>query len=479
MSLKKQAVSGVKWTFLQQLSVQIINFGVQIILARLLVPEMFGLIAMIIIFINIGQRLMDGGMTTSLIRTKEPTQVDYSTVFITNVVMSVIIYAFIYMLAPSIATFYEQAVLTEIIRVFSLTFVIQSLIAVHIAKLTKEMNFKLQLKIQLPASIVAGIVGISLANLGFGVWSLVALNITQALIYTLLGWLFINWKPTLTYDIERFKWHFNFGYKLTLSGLIDVIYNDAYRIIIGKYFSPATVGYFHQAETMRLFPVQQISTVMGKVTYPLFANINNDVALKNAYRKSMQLVMFITVPLMLMLVLVAEEGFLFVFGEQWLPAVPFFQILAFASIIRPISAYNLNILKVKGRSDLFLKLELYKKIVGVAAMIIGFQFGVVGLVISLTLVSYFWMVFNMNACGRFIDYKLGKQLKDLVPLYFIGIITLGFCWVIKLVVFTGEHNAIVALFSMMAIYLSTYLLICYMLQRNILIQIKQLLIRRG
>ena len=164
---------------------------------------------------------------------------------------------------------------------------------------------------------------------------------------------------------RRFKYHFNFGYKLTLSGLLDTVYNDAYRIVIGKFFTPAAVGFFNQAETMRLFPVQQISSVMGKVTYPLFSNINGDIQLKNAYRITMKLVLFAVIPIMLILIVVAKEGFVFLFGEKWLPAVPYFQILATASIIRPISSYNLNILKVKGRSDLFLKVEIIKKIIGV------------------------------------------------------------------------------------------------------------------
>lgn len=421
MSLKKQAISGVKWNFAQQLSVQFINFGVQVILARLLMPEMFGLIAMVIIFISIGQTLMDGGMTSSLIRTTDPDQLDYSTVFVTNIIMSCTIYGVVYFFAPYIAEFYNQAILTDIVRLFALTFIIRALVAVHVAKLTKEMNFKLQMKLQIPATIISGVVGVTMAYQGYGVWSLVWLNLVQAIIFTIQYWLFIDWRPSLVFDKERFKHHFDFGYKLTLSGLIDTIYNDAYRIVIGKFFSPAAVGFFNQAETMRLFPVNQISAVVGKVTYPLFSKVNDDAALKSVYRITMKLILLCVVPVMFSLILVAEESFRFVFGEKWLPAVPYFQILAIASIIRPISTYNLNILKVKGRSDLFLKVEIVKKVLGIILLLIGLNFQVIGLVISLTMFSFLSLLINMHYSGTLISYSIYEQIKDTVYLYVIGI----------------------------------------------------------
>src|SRR5690606_23314545 len=327
-----------------------------------------------------------------------PDQLDYSTVFITNIIMSLGVYGVIFIAAPYIALFYNQEILTNIIRVLSLTFVIRALVAVHMAKLTKEMNFKLQMKLQIPSTVMAGIVGISMAYQGYGVWSLVWLNLIQAISFTVQTLVFMKWRPSLIFNFERFKCHFNFGYKLTLASLIDVIFNDSYRIVIGKFYSLATVGFFHQAETLRLFSDQQISSVVGKVTYPLFAKMNdddgNDDALKFAYKITMKLVLVLIVPLMLGLILMAEEGFRFLFGEKWLSAVPYFQILALASIVRPLSVYNLNILKVKGRSDIFLRIEILKKIIGVALLIVGLNFQVIGLVISLTVFSYISFIIN-------------------------------------------------------------------------------------
>lgn len=422
MSLKRQAMSGVFWTFTQQFSVQIINFGVQIILARLLLPEMFGLIAMLSVFIAIGHTLMDGGMTTSIIRSKNPDQLDYSTVFVTNLLISFMVYALVFLCAPLISEFYDQPILKKILRVYALTFVIKSFVAVHLAKLTKEMNFKLQMKLQILSTIIGAVVGVGMAYQGYGVWSLVFLNLTQTLVFTIQTWIFIKWKPSFIFNKRRFQYHFNFGYKMTVSGLLDTIYKNAYNIVIGKFFAPSIVGFYNQADTMRLFPVSQISTVMGKVTYPLFSSFTNDKQLKSAYKTTMKLVLFAVIPTMLVLIIVAKEFFLLLFGEKWLPAVPYFQILAIASIVRPLSSYNLNILKVKGRSDLFLKVEVIKKILGVLAIIVALPFGIMTLVISLTIVSYFFTFVNMWFSGRLINYSMWEQIKDVAILFIVGII---------------------------------------------------------
>lgn len=473
MSLRKQAILGVKWNFLQQFSVQVINFGVQVILARLLMPEMFGLIAMIIVFISIGQTLMDGGMTSSLIRTDNPDQADYSTVFITNLVVSILIYFVIYIISPYIASFYNQEILSELLRVLSISFIINAFVAVHVAKLTKEMNFKLQMKFQIPATALAGIIGVFLAYQGHGVWSLVWLNLSNSIIFALLIWYGVDWHPSYVFNKDKLKEHFSFGYKLTLSGLINTIYNDAYRIIIGKMFSPSAVGYFNHAESMRLFPVQQISAVLGKVTYPLFSKIKNDIDLKDAYRSIMKLILLVTIPIMLSLILIAEEGFRFLFGEKWLPSVLYFQILSLASIVRPVSVYNLNILKVKGRSDLFLKLEIFKKLVGIVMLVIGVNFGIIGLVISLNIFSFFSYFINMYFSGALISYSTLEQLKDSYYLYLIGALSFYISYSLKLnfQYFLPYDLAIIFIFSITNILL--YFIITLTLDKSLLSMLKK------
>lgn len=473
MSLKKQAISGVFWTFSQQFSVQLINFGVQIILARLLMPEMFGLIAMLSVFISIGQTLMDGGMTSSLIRTKTPDQIDYSTVFVTNLLVSFGMYAITYLSAPLIANFYNQDVLVAILRVYALTFVIRSFVAVHTAKLTKEMNFKTQMKLQIPSTIVGGIVGVVLANLGYGVWSLVWLNLSQTIVFTIQNWIFIKWRPSLVFNKERFKYHFNFGYKMTISSLLDSVYNDAYNIVIGKFFSPSVVGFYNQADNLRLFPVKQLATVMGKVTFPLFSNIENDIQLRSAYKSTMKIVLFAVVPIMFILILIAKDLFLVLFGEKWLPSVPYFQILAIASIFRPISTYNLNILKVKGRSDMFLKLEVIKKIIGIGAIGLTLPFGILPLIFSLSITSVFFTFLNSYFSGSLINYSLGSQLVDISKIFISGIFAFVIIYFSSNFLFK-DLNIYLSISLNFVLYSFLYFALLYLLDKGVFSLLKNL-----
>lgn len=473
-SLKKQAISGIIWTFAQQFSVQLINFGVQIILARLLMPEDFGLIAMLTVFISIGQFLMDGGMTSSLIKTKNPDQMDYSTVFMTNMLISIGVYLLIFIAAPFIADFYNQELLTDILRVYAFTFVIRSFVAVHVAKLTKEMNFKTQMKLQIPSTIIGAIVGVVMAYLGFGVWSLVWLNLTQTIVFTVQNWIFIKWRPSFIFNKRRFRYHFNFGYKLTLSGLLHTIYTDSYRIVIGKFFSPATVGFYNQAETMRLFPVKQLSSVIDKVTYPLFAQIKGDQGLKSAYKGIMKMAFFVVVPIMMILIVSGKEVFLLLFGEKWLPAVPYFQILAFASITTPLTRYNLNILKVKGRSDLFLKLEVIKKIIGVIGIILATPFGILTLVISQMFVTHVMAFLNMFYCGRLINYPVKEQIIDCSILYGVGLVSLFSTYLLRQVLLQYDFSYFLMICCLTIVFIALYFPLVYFFDKNMIVILKKI-----
>lgn len=475
IKLKKQAVSGVIWTFLQQFSIQLINFVVQIILARLLMPEAFGLIAMLSVFISLGQMLMDSGMTSSLIRTKTPDQLDYSTVFVTNLVVSIAVYALVYFSAPLIGKFYNQEILIAILRVYAISFVIRSFVAVHVAKLTKEMNFKLQMKLQVPSTIIGAVVGVCLAYLGYGVWSLVWLNLTQTIVFTLQNWMFIKWKPSFIFNKRRFQYHFNFGYKMTFSGVLDTVYNDAYNIVIGKMFSPATVGFYSQAENLRLFPVKQLSTVMNKVTYPLFSSLKNDDQLKSAYRLSMRLILFAVVPLMLLLIVIAEDLFLLLLGDKWLPSVPYFQILAIASIFRPIGVYNLNILKVKGKSDMFLKLEIIKKIVGVIAIAVTLPFGILPLVYSLTVTSILFAFLNALYSGKLINYGVSEQIKDIRKIFISGVIAAAIAIIVYNTTNGAGFSSFLSILLITLVFAVAYLFLIAIVDRKILVSIKALI----
>lgn len=421
MSLSKQARSGMVWTFAQQFGNQLVGFVVSLILARILMPEEFGLIGMIAVFIAIGNSLLDAGLTQSLIRSKDPDQEDLSTVFFFNLIASILIYWVIFFLAPLIAGFYGQPMLTPILRVFCITFVVSAFSAVQLARLTKAMNFKTQTLVAIPATIIGGIVGIVMAYSGFGVWSLVWSSIITSALSAIQLWIYSRWTPSFIFSVPKFKSHFNFGYKLTLSGLLDQIFNNIYIIVIGKYFSAAQVGFYTRAETMKQLPVTNISSALNKVTYPLFASIQDDnIRLKRVYRHLMQMVVFVITPVLIFLAVLAEPTFRFLFTEKWLPAVPYFQILCLTGILYPIHAYNLNILKVKGRSDLFLKLEVIKKTLLVISIVLALQFGIYGLLFSQVIISVLAFGINSHYTGKFLNYTTWQQSRDILPTILLG-----------------------------------------------------------
>lgn len=419
--LRKLAIQGVVWKSAQQFGGQFINFIVSILLARILLPEEFGLIGMIIVFIAIADFLIDSGLSASLIRTTQPSEKDYSTVFYVNLIISVLIYLFFYLLAPFVSAFYNEALLTELLRVLAIGIIISGFALVQKARLTKEMNFKDQFKIQLPSLIVSGVVGMVLALNEFGVWSLVYMKLCRNLLSTIQYWLYSKWVPKRIFSTQKLKLHLNFGYKLTISGLIDTIYSNMYYIIIGKYFSTAELGFYSRANSTKQLPVNNIANVVNTVTYPLFSDIKDDKErLGRVYMVVMEQVLFWMSPILIGAVIVAEPMFTILFTSKWLPAVPMFQILCFVGIMYPLNAYNLNVLNVKGRSDLFLKLELIKKSYTVIGVIILAPYGILPLLyfqVAASVISFF---INSFYSGKFINYPISKQLKQVFPIFFLS-----------------------------------------------------------
>lgn len=413
-SLRKTALSGMVWTFIQQASSQGIAFIVSIILARLLLPSEFGLIALLSVFIAVGTTLINSGLSLSLIRTKEVDDDDYSTVFYFNLIISVVIYLIIFLTAPYIAHFYNQPQLTSITRVYTITFVINALAVVQNTRLTKEMDFKKQTIISIPSLIISGCVGIFLALNNFGVWSLVWSTLVKDCANVIQLWWWSPWKPLLRFKVEKIKQHFIFGYKMTIANVVDTIFQDIYTIVIGNFFDPTQVGFYNRANTLRMLPIRNFGSVLNKVTFPLFSQIqHDDERLKNAYKKIMQMSVFIVAPVLFIMAILAEPLFRFLLTEKWLPAVPYFQLLCIAGVFYPINAYNLNILTVKGRSDLFLKLSIVKKILILLVVIIGMNWGIYGILFGQLFMSIIGIFFNGYFTGKLINYTVFEQIKDI------------------------------------------------------------------
>jgi len=423
MSLKKQALSGVFWSFLQLFSTQVIGFIVSIILARLLLPSEFGLIAMLGIFISIGTTLINSGLTQSLIRSENIDEEDFSTVFIFNLIGSLFIYGFIFVTAPVIATFYKQELLTSIIRVYSVTFIINAFSAIQTTRLNKKLDFKTQMKVSIPSLIIGSTVGIAMALNNYGVWSLVWSAVIQSLMATIQMWYWTKWKPVWAFNWKKFNYHFHYGVKLMFSGILDTVFRNAYSVIIGKFFAPAQVGFYNRADSLQMLPAGTISSIITKVSFPLFASIqNDDERLKSIFKRIMQMVIFLVTPTLVLMGVLAEPLFRFLFTEKWLPAVPYFQILCANGVLYPIHGYNLQILNVKGRSDLFLKLEIIKKILVVVVILISFQFGIFGLLFGSVTTSLICFFINAYYSGKFINYTAWQQTKDLLPIILLSLL---------------------------------------------------------
>ncbi len=434
MSLKKQAVSSMIWTFSQQFGTQLITFAVSVILARLLLPSDFGTIAMFTVVMSVASSLVDGGMSSSLIRSAEVDDRDLSTVFWFNFGVAVAMYIIIFLTAPLVADFYRVEILTPVIRVYSLSIIIGSLTAVQGARFTKAMDFKTLFKIQLPSLIIGAVSGVVMAYSGFGIWSLVFYPIIQSVVGGIQLWFYSKWKPLLIFDQAKFKEHFGFGYKMTLSGLLDTVFRNIYTILIGKYFSSADLGYYNRADNLKQLPVANLSTALNKVTFPLFAKLkDDDLKLKEVYQKLMKLVIFVIAPVLFLMMVVAEPMIRFLLTDKWLPAVPYLKVLALSGILFPIHSYNLNILNVKGRSDLFLKLEFWKKGLQIITLLVSVPFGVIGIVWGQVIFSALAFFINTHYTGKYLKYGSLQQLRDLLPVILL-------CAVIALVIYLADQS---------------------------------------
>ncbi len=414
MTLKKAATSGLLWTFIDTAVSRGIGLVASIILARLLFPEDFGLMGMIYIITSIAATLVDSGLTASLIRTKFIKSIDYSTIFYTNIFVSILLYGIVYATAPLIADFYQEFVLVNILRVYGLIFVINAFSAVQIARFTKKMQFKKLMIYNIPGVLIGSIAGVFMAYNGYGVWSIVCMQLLTQSVLALTLWIMSDWKPKKEFSTIKLKTHYNFGYKLMFSGLLNAGFNNIYNVLIGKFFSTGMLGQFERAKSYNDYPVTILTTMIGKVSYPLLANIQDEKErLILVYKRILKFAFFVSAPLMLTLSAVGKPLFLFVLGEKWETAATFFQILCFAGLLYPIHAFNLNLLKVLGRSDLFLKLEILKKCIIVIFVAMTFHYGIYGLVWSMLLSSVGALFVNTYYTNKLIGYSVWNQFSDL------------------------------------------------------------------
>ena len=415
-SLKHKTLKGTLWSSVERFSVQGIAFVVMIIMARILTPEDYGLVGMVTIFIAVSQSLVDSGFSQALIRKQDRTETDNSTVFFFNIAVGLFLYLILFLCAPLIARFYDQPLLTPLTRLISLSVLINSFVVVQRALLTVKIDFKTQAKASLSAAIIAGAVGITMAYTGFGVWAIVWYQLANLAVNVGLLWVFSRWRPRLLYSWASFRELFSFGSKLALSGIIDTLYNNIYLIVIGKVFKASDLGYYTRSSQFAQFPSSNLSAIMQRVTFPVLCTIQDgDDRLRSVYRRFLRLSAFVVFPLMCGLAGVSYPFIRIILGEKWLFSAELLQIICLSMMWYPVHAINLNLLQVKGRSDLFLRLEIIKKCVGIAILCATVPLGLMAMCWGSLVASILCIVINTHYTGKLIQVGFLMQMRDLLP----------------------------------------------------------------
>lgn len=415
-SLKSKTVHALFWSFLERGGEQGIRFVVSVILARILFPEQFGLIAMLTVFIALARSFIDSGFASGLIQKKDITHEDKCSVFYFNIVLGFVMAGLICLIAPWIAAFYGAPLLTPLTRVLSITLVTSSFGIIHGTLLSKQLDFKTQLKVRLISTSISGTVGLSMAYNGFGVWSLACQQLTSSVVHTLFLWILCSWRPSLVFSVVSLRGMFSFGSKLLVSGIISTFFKHIYLIVIGKLFTPAQLGYFGRARGIQQLPVSNLSIPIKRVTFPLFSTIQDDKErLKRVVHKAMTTLVLIHFPIMIGLAIVAEPLVIVLLTEKWVPCIPYLQLLCVAGLLYPLHLINVNVLIAQGRSDLFLRLEIVKKILTVIAIAITWRWGIKALIygqIAQSLIAYY---LNTYYTGKILRYSFLEQVADVIP----------------------------------------------------------------
>jgi O-antigen/teichoic acid export membrane protein len=446
-NLKKRTITGMFWSFSDLIANQGINILFQILLARLLLPRDFGIIAMIYVFISVSEAIVDSSFGYALIREPNANQTDYSTVFYFNLAMGAIMYALLFLTSPAISSFFNEPLLIPVLRVLALVLIINSFGMIQRTILTKEIDFKTQTRVSLISSISSGIVGVIMAYLGFGVWSLVCRTLFMQASQTVLLIFYNKWHPSRVFSMTSFKRLFHFGWKLLVAGLINTFYQNLYYLIIGKSFSVIDLGYYTNAQKLRDAASQSIAGPTQRVSYPVLSTLQGDAEkLKRGYKKIIKTSAFVTFPIMSGLYAIAPGMILLLLGAKWESSIVYFQILCIAGILNPLQAINLNVLQVMGRSDLHLKLEILKKVLGltVIGLILFLKLGILGLLWGAVFNSVVQYYMNSYFSASLISYPTKEQVKDIMPILMISV-AMGFIAYLIPLLFSGIGMFIVLL----------------------------------
>ena len=449
-SLRSKTIHAISWSFLESVGMRGVQFIVGIVLARLLMPAQFGLIGMLTIFMAVAQSFLDSGFGAALIQKRDTTQTDICSIFYFNIVVGLAVAGLLCMVAPWIAAFYNQPILTPLTRVLSLTIVINSFGLIQNTIVTKQINFKTLTGVSLLASALSGIIGISMAASGFGVWSLVVQQISSTFFRTVFLWFLKTWRPALVFSLNSLREMFGFGSRVLASGLLNTIFDNIYLLVIGKLFSATELGFFARAKQFGEFPSHQLTWMVGRVAFPVFSTIQDDPArLKRGLKKALTTLALVNFPIIIGIVVLARPLVLALLTEKWAPCIPYLRLLCLVCLLFPLNWFNMNVLYAIGRSDLCLRLEIVKKVLIVINIAITWRLGIRAMICGQIAVSTLSYCLNSYYNGILIGYPIKEQLLDLssylitpilmgLVIYITGYIPFPNIWFLLLVqVFTG------------------------------------------
>ena len=432
-SLKKKTVRGTFWSAVDNIANQGVTFLVGLVLARLLTPHEYGLIGYIMILVAVFNSIVDSGFSNALIRKKDAGETDYSTAFIFNLAVSLVMVAAMVLVAVPFSRFFKEPQLVPLVRVMSVIVVINALALIQRTRLVKSVDFKTQTKASLISSVSSGAVGLAMAFGGLGVWSLVGQQISRQLINTVCLWILNRWTPSWRFSWSSFRELFGFGWKLLVSGLIDTVWKEIYQLVIGKFYSTSTLGQYTRGKQFSDIFSSNMTSIVQRVSYPVLSSIQDErERMREGYRKIIRTTMLASFVLLFGLSAVAESLLTVLIGPRWLEAAHYLQIICFAASLYPLHAINLNMLQVQGRSDLFLKLEIVKKIIAVGPLLLGIFIGIDWMLwgsLATSIIAYF---LNARYSGTLIGYPIRAQIKDILPSFGVAAAMAACVWPLSL-----------------------------------------------
>lgn len=457
-TIKIRTINALLWSFIETLGLQSIRFAIGIVLARMLLPEHFGLIGMLTIFIAFAQSLMDSGFGSALIQKREATQVDTCSIFYFNILIGIVAAGALCILSPWVAVFFNQPILEPLLKTLSLTIVINSFGLIQNTLLNKQINFKSQTKASLNSGIISGIIGVSLAYYGFGIWSLAAQQVFYAFFKTVFLWWVNDWRPALIFSIYSLQNMFCFGSRLLVSGLLNQFFENIYTLVIGKLFSATDLGFFTRANALQELPSQTLANMVGRVTFPVFSTIQNDsVRLKRGMKKALNLLVLVNFPMMIGLAVIARPLIILLMTDKWAESIPYFQLLCLLGLLYPLHVINLNLLQALGKSKLFLRLEVIKKVLIVINIAVTWRWGICAMIYGMIVLSICCYYLNSYYTGVLIGYSIREQIFDLIPSLVLSLIMGAAVFATSLIPFKTQWFLLV---SQIGVGIVAYILMC-------------------